>query len=169
MGYFNGVASAYFKKGADGKAVFYPWGVIAKGYVLPDEAAEAKTRRFIKIHLIVSLPAMVIAVNYSLTWVCIAAAASFAWFYFQVKALLKGCPVSAERLTFKESYTNSAKAHNKAGLWALFIISLLFVAAGIWFMIVGPAHSSKVALALSTLFFGACSCAIGYMVKVRMK
>ena len=31
MGYFNGVASAYFKKGSDGKAVFLRYRVYGQG------------------------------------------------------------------------------------------------------------------------------------------
>jgi hypothetical protein len=167
MGYFKGIAGMYFKKAAGGKTVFFPWGAFAKGYTLADEPLEARVRGFIKLHLIVSLPVLVLAVNYSWTWFFIAVAASYAWFYLKTRALLSGCAVSAEKLTFKESYANSGKAHNKLTLWLLFVASLLFVAVSAWFTVFGPGGSNKLPLAFSGLFFGACAVAIGYMLWSR--
>ena len=169
MGYFDGIANLYFKKDSGGKTVFYPWGVIAKGYTLPDEAREAKARGFIKLHTMVTLPAVVISVSSGWIWLFITAAVLYGWFFFKAKALVQGCPPSLEKLSFKESYDNSAKGHNKGVLWLLLIISLFFVAAGLWLIFHGTIDSGVFPLVLSCLFFGGCSFAIGYMIKSKGK
>jgi len=165
MGYFDGIANMYFKKDAEGKTVFYPWGVIGEGYKLTDDAAETKIRSFVKQHYAISLPVVVIAVNVNWGWLFVAAGALYGWYYLRVRALLDGSSVSKEKLSLKESYFNSAKAHNKYVLWLLFACSLFFVVAGLYLMFVVRGNSNQFALLLSTLFFSVCASGIGYMIK----
>lgn len=168
MGYFEGISNLYFKSDSGGKQVFYPWGVFGKGYVLPDAAAEGKLRRFIRVHLMVAFPVIIVAVIQGWGWCVIACAGLFAWFYIGSRRHLAGCQVSSERLTLKESYSNSAKAHNLVTLWVLFIIALFFTFVPFWLATGEPVNSSRLMLILSGLLFGCFSFAIGYMIKVKM-
>ena len=38
-GYFNALTSGYFKTGADGRKLFFPWGIFGSGYAIPSDAA----------------------------------------------------------------------------------------------------------------------------------
>ena len=167
MGYFDGIAGLYFKKDAGGKTVYYPWRIVGKGYVMPDEAAEKEARGFIRLFMMVTLPVIVIAVNISWIWAVAAMAGLAMWYYLKTRALVAGRALSLEKLTFEESYTNSAKAHNIAVLWLLFIISLLFTAASLWFAFGGAVHCDRLMMCVSSFFFAFCSVSLGYMIKKR--
>lgn len=43
MGYFEGLTNGNFKKDRDGNTIFFPWGILGKGRVLPDEQTEKKS------------------------------------------------------------------------------------------------------------------------------
>jgi hypothetical protein len=44
MGYFDALTSSYFKDGADGQKIFFPWGVLGRGYALPSDEAYDRLR-----------------------------------------------------------------------------------------------------------------------------
>ncbi len=168
MGYFDGLTNGILIKDKNGNTVFFPWGILGRGRILPDEPTETRVRGFVRRYYLVTLP-MIISVGVILGW-----AWSFllvpvfgAWFYLGTKSLVSECPYSEDKLTLKESYANLAAGHNKFTLWLLFICSVLFVAAGIW--ITTSANSSGQMLVgwLSVIFFGACGAVIGYMLKVK--
>jgi len=168
MGFFDGLTNGIFKRDKNGNMVFFPWGVLGRGRILPDEITESKVRGFVRRYYQVTLP-MIIGVGVVVGW-----AWSFllvpifgAWFYFGTKSLISGCPYSEGKLTLKESYVNSATRHNKFTLWILFICSLLFVAGAIWLAISTNSPSEMLEGWFSVIFFGACSAAIGYMLKVK--
>lgn len=165
MGYFDGLASGIIKKDKDNSPVYYPWGVLGKGYVLPDAERETAIKNmvilfyqiffgvlFVHLFLLKSVPIFALLV---VTLVI--------WFLIKSKQLTKDCPKSDEELTLKEGYTNSAKAHNKWILWICLVVSVFFTLAGIAFLM-----SGKISLGLMvTIVFGACTTAIGYMIKVK--
>ena len=62
--YFEGLIEGSFKTAADGQRLFYPWGVLGKGYVLLGVQAEQRIRRFMKIYYMVSLPLVFITVSF---------------------------------------------------------------------------------------------------------
>ena len=165
MGYFDGLASGIIKKDKSDNAVYYPWGVLGKGYVLPDAARETVIKNmvilfyqiflglfFVHLFLLKSVPVFALSV-----------VALVIWFLIKSHQLTKDCPKSDEKLTLKESYTYSAKAHNKWMLWILLVVSIFFTLAGIAFL-----QSGKISIGLMmTIVFGACTTAIGYMIKVK--
>lgn len=168
MGYFEGVSSLYIKKDGEGRAVFYPWGVFGKGYVLPDEARESGMRRFLKTYTITVIAAFAITAAFGLGWLIAALVGAMAWFFLAVKRMLKGCPVSAEKMTFRESYSNAGRSHNAVTLWVLLLISLFFTFIGFFLAWRGyPAPQSAV-MGLAGLIFGALSAAYVYMLKVKL-
>ncbi len=48
-GYFDGSASALFKKTEDGRVIFYPWGVLGSGYEIPTDQRYREIRQFVKL------------------------------------------------------------------------------------------------------------------------
>ena len=144
-----------------------PWGVLSKGYVLPNATRETAIKNmvilfyqiflgmfFIHLFLIKNAPIFAVLVI-----------ALVIWFLVKSHQLTKDCPKSDEKLTLKEGYTNSAKAHNKWMLWFCLVVSIFFTLAGIAFLL-----SDKISIGLlMTIVFGACTTAIGFMIKVKNK
>ena len=167
MGYFDGLASGIIKKDKSDNAVYYPWGVLGKGYVLPNATRETAIKNmvilfyqiflgmfFIHLFLIKNAPIFAVLVI-----------ALVIWFLDKSHQLTKDCPKSDEKLTLKEGYSNSAKAHNKWMLWFCLVVSIFFTLAGIAFLL-----SDKISIGLlMTIVFGACTTAIGFMIKVKNK
>ena len=167
MGYFDGLASGIIKKDKSDNAVYYPWGVLGKGYVLPNATRETAIKNmvilfyqiflgmfFIHLFLIKNAPIFAVLVI-----------ALVIWFLVKSHQLTKDCPKSDEKLTLKEGYSNSAKAHNKWMLWFCLVVSIFFTLAGIAFLL-----SDKISIGLlMTIVFGACTTAIGFMIKVKNK
>lgn len=130
MGYFDSLASSLFKKDESGKSIFYPWGVFGKGRVLPDEETENRVRRLVIRFFMIGI-ILVLIVGGSVGWVYgfIPVVVFIAWYQFKLMALIAGCSVSHEKLTFREGW---AKRFNKTTLWLMLILfSILFVAGGL--------------------------------------
>lgn len=164
MGYFDGLADASFKQDSNGNSVFYPWGVLGKGRVLPDAETHATLRTFIKRYYMVTLPVIIVLSVLRLWWLLLPAAIGLlAWFLLTTRSLLRNCPVSEEKLTLKEGYSNSAASHNKPTLWALLVVSLLMSLGGVLLLITGKA---LIGVALIGLF-GLCSGVFVYMLRVK--
>jgi hypothetical protein len=166
MDYFDGLTDAKFKNDAQGRLLFYPWGILGKGYVLPDESKKQQIRRFVRLSYIVFWPAIIGTIIF-IGWVFsfVVLFLLFLWYFFEISRFLKGLPVASERLGLSESYTNSAKSHNMATLWIMLIFSVLFVLSG-FAILVHNRDAWFVGLA-SIIFFGASSLANGYMIKVK--
>lgn len=166
MGYFEGLADATFKKDSSGNSVFYPWGVLGKGRVLPDEPTKTKLRTFVIRYYQIMLPTAILLGIFRL-WLpaILVLAALTLGFYFYVNQVTKDCPICSEKLTVKESYKNSAKSHNTLMLWFLLLASLLFVLGGIWLFLKG-----RLFIGLgSVVFFGLCSAVFILMLKIKHK
>ena len=94
MGYFDGQASALFKRDESGGTVFYPWGVLGKGRLLPDEEAEKRVFRFVKLYFQISL-VLVIGLGFFHWWYPAALLPIlWIWYYLQCKALVSTYLVS---------------------------------------------------------------------------
>ncbi len=164
MGYFDGLADGTFKKDSQGNTVFYPWGVLGKGRVIPDEETRVRLRNFVKLYYQITLPVIIVLSVFRLWLLLVPATIGLvAWFLIHTRTLLKDCPLSTEKLTLKEGYRNSAASHNKPTLWILLVFSLLMVAGGLFLLIAG-----KVLIGLGALvMFGLCSAAFIYMLKSK--
>lgn len=168
MGYFDGLASGIIKKDKDNNPVYYPWGVLGKGYALPSAERETEIKNMVIlfyqlffgvffVHLFLLKNALIFA---------LLVLALVIWFLVKSKQLTKDCPKSGEKLTLKEGYTNSAKAHNKTVLWILLVVAVIATLGGIALL-----FSSKLFILglIMTLLFGASSAAIYYMIQVKNK
>ena len=170
MGYFEGLTNGNFKKDRDGNTIFFPWGILGKGRVLPDEQTEKKVRTFVSRYYKVSFPTIIgIGVIVGWGWSFLLFPIFVIWFYFGLKSLISDCPYSDDRLTLKEGFTNSAAGHNKVTLWVLLVFSILFVVAGIFIASIARS-SGQITLGLITvIIFGLCSGAMGYMLKTKQR
>jgi hypothetical protein len=166
MGYFEGLADASFKKDSNGNNVFYPWGVLGKGRVLPDEATKIKLRMFVIRYYQIILPVAILLGILRLWLPAILVLILLTLgFYLYVNLLTKDCPICTEKLTLKESYKNSANSHNTLMLWLLLLVSLLFMMGGIWLFFKG-----RLFIGLgSVVFFGLCSAVFIFMLKIKGK
>ena len=168
MGYFDGLASGIIKKDKDNNPVYYPWGVLGKGYVLPSAERETEIKNMVIlfyqlffgvffVHLFLLKNALIFA---------LLVLALVIWFLVKSKQLTKDCPKSGEKLTLKEGYTNSAKAHNKTVLWILLVVAVIATLGGIALLFTSKLFISGL---IMTLLFGTSSAAIYYMIQVKNK
>jgi hypothetical protein len=168
MGYFDGLASAIIKKDKNNNSVYYPWGVLGKGYILPNAEKETEIKDLVILFykIMIGLFFVHIIVLKSIAILVLLTFGLLVWFLIKSQQITKDCPISEEKLTLKEGYTNSAKAHNKTVLWILFGAAILFTLGGIAMLI-----TSKLFILglLMTLLFGASSAAIFYMIQVKNK
>jgi hypothetical protein len=177
MGYFEGIVSAVFKKDAGGNVIYFPYGVLGKGRVLPDEAAEQEVRDFVmwyyKSSLIGSFVFVVVSGygGYQTFMSLLTVASVFAaWLYFRINSLVSKYPYSNEKLSVKNAYWNSAKAHNTSTLWFMFIICLLFVMPALVALIYGVWTKSATPIGfyvMTIMLFGSFSLAFGYMLWLK--
>lgn len=168
MGYFEGMARAIFKRDESGSTVFYPWGVLGKGRLLPDEAAEKRVFRFVKLYYQISLVLLIgLGAFFDLWYSAVLLPILFIWYYLQCKALVSMYPVSHSKLTIKQANTGAAAGFGKPVLWALFIGSALFVAAALWLTVSSQSFDQRAIGFLGVLLFGACAGKAVYMLKVK--
>jgi hypothetical protein len=167
-GYFNALTSGYFKTTEDGRRLFYPWGVLGRGYVIPSAEAYGRLHRRITIYQIVAMVLVVGAVAGGFYIAAFVIAALLIGFYVAwTSQLLRGLERSEERLSFDESMATRARAFGAGWLWFLEGISLLFVAAGVGMLFTEPGQW-PVALA-STAFFAFCAAMIARMLVLRRR
>lgn len=164
MGYFEGLADASFKTDVRGRHIFYPWGILGKGYVLPDpETYRAQRRFFIKMYMVV-LPAIIVSTMLNFMLCILLALGHMVWYFLYVRKITRYWPVSDEKLKASEAYANSARSHNLWMLIALCIFSLLFTLGGIAILARDPVLGI-----LGGGFFGLCTLAIGNMVRLKLR
>jgi uncharacterized membrane protein len=166
MGYFDALTDGSFKKTQNGRIAFYPWGALGTGYILPDEQTHLRVRGFVKRYLLVSLPAIV-AIGLILGWLIafFLLPAFMVAYLIRIRALLRGLAVTSDRLTVAESYRTQARGHSFAMLWVLEVVSILFVAMGV-FIALAVREAWVIGFA-SAGFFALCAVAIAYMIRAK--
>ena len=166
MGYFDGLASGIIKKDKNNNSVYYPWGVLGKGYVLENEQKEQEIKKMVILfyQLFFAVFILFAILFRNLPIFSISSIGLLAWVLFKSHQLTKSCPKSDEKLTLKEGYTNSAKAHNIWVLYVLLVVSVLFTLLGLLLLVAGKAALPSLLL---IILFGASAAAIGYMIRVK--
>lgn len=167
MGYFDGLTEASFKKNAQGETLFYPWGVLGKGYIVSDAKKEADLRKFTKLNYMITLPLVI--VNQSLFGFIpnlVLLPIYLIAFLVILKKLTKDLPIANEKLKITESYKNSASKHNLATLIVLGLSSLVFTITGLLFIIEGR---NTVLGGFALVLFGLTTVAISYMAWNKIK
>ena len=169
MGYLEELTIGSFRKDAEGRNVFYPYGIMGKGYILPDAERVPRMRSsmhglylmilgcgipFILLYGVVAMPRA-----YLIGAVAIAVIGA----HLFVRNLVRGLPYSPERITLQEVRRNVARGDSAA------LLVLMAIASGICLLIsivvVAPRKGS-IGLAGAAFFgmsFGT------YMRKARLK
>ncbi|MGH6880998.1 MAG: hypothetical protein ACREFM_08765 [Hypericibacter sp.] len=161
MGYFDGLTNASFRKDAQGRDVFYPYGTHGRGRIITDAETAERLRRSIKrlyILLLAIIPLLIAIVRLahdSVIYLVLLVLAVTALTAGYVQQLTRGLPYSEERLTYRESLQNSLRGHSKLGLVFLAVVSAGFVALGGFILALAPAENLALALVL-IVFFGLC-------------
>ena len=168
MGYFEGLTSGSFKTTPDGRRLFFPWGVLGRGYSLASEGDYQRLRRQIKSYMMVSL-VLIIGANLSAGYAaCLMMALILCAFYLGwMWYLLPRLRSSDEKLSLHESMTASARAHSAFGLRAMQIGSLVLMAGG--FMMLGADSNHRLFASAAIFFFGLCLASITYKLNLRQR
>lgn len=155
MGYFDALTSSYFKPAADGRKLFFPWGVMGKGYVIASEQNYQRLQRQCKTYSIVGLILILGASLYGFLWGLFAAALLIALYIGWARYLLRDLQVSNEKLSLIESMKSQALAHRGWELWLLTVCSFVFVICGIVAIIIDPRNWLAGVGAIAFFGFGA--------------
>ena len=152
MGYFDALSSASFKTSHDGRRLFFPWGVLGRGYVIEYEQDAKRIEQEIKIFMIVAL-ILIIGFGEVGSYLQSFVVAALLTGVYTVRAwyLIRRLQRSDERLSLKESTASQARAHGVLSLWLLEIASLVMLGGGIW-MLLGAPEKRLVAFAGIVLF-----------------
>ena len=108
--YSDLLTTGYIKTGADGRKIFYPWGIFGNGYAFPSNDAYERLNDLLKIFTVVALAIiMPVAVpgNYIAAVILAALSLIFyvVWISFEVRKLQR----TDEKMTYGEGYTNLAR------------------------------------------------------------
>jgi len=165
MGYFDDLFDGIFKTNSKGNSFFYPWGFLGKGYILPDAKTKQKILNVIANYYIISF-IFLLGVGVYWDWLYALALLPifFMWYYLTYSKLTKKLLVTNSRLNLRESFKNSANSHKMITLWAMFTASLAFL---LFFLVLLTSKKTGLIEFAGVTFFGICSIAFGYMIKVR--
>jgi hypothetical protein len=164
MGYFDALTDSSFKTAQDGTRLFFPWGIMSRGYCIATEQDYLRLRQQIKAYIVVSFVLIV-------PLVILVGVAAFAilvplvGFYFVwMGYVLRRMELSDERLSYRESMTSQARAHSLVFLRLVQIGSIVLAICG--GMILLSSGSRFIALA-SIIFFGFCAASVTRMIALR--
>lgn len=168
MGYFDALTSASFKTGPAGEHIFFPWGSWGRGYVLPSEEAFQRVRGHLRLYYLIMLPAVVAAVIafdgfkaiIVLPFVMIA-------YLLWTRMTIRRLPRSRERMSYRESMTNQAKAYGAGTLWVLLVLGIVMTGSSVAVLFVQPADWLIAALGIA--LFGASAVVSAGMLAIRRR
>jgi hypothetical protein len=168
MGYFDALTNSGFKTAQDGTRLFFPWGTMGRGYRIASEQDYLRLRKQVKTYLAVSLFLIIVsgpAVGYPYALAIAVPLMAFylAWMPFVLGKLQR----SDERLSFQESMTSQAVAHNPKTLRFLQIASVAFVVIGAVMLLTG--FGDQLSALVSIFFFGFCAIVFTRMIAVRQR
>jgi hypothetical protein len=121
MGIIDGVVRALFKTSQDGKLLFFPWGALGRGYVLPDIKMKQEIEGFVKKFYILLFSAFLIypigktaigliTLNphygqfFVISVMVVIYFLLMGWYYIKIKSYTDGLEPTTEKLQIKESY-----------------------------------------------------------------
>jgi amino acid transporter len=159
MGYFDALTSAAFKTNAAGQKLFYPYGHLGRGYLIPSETQYERLRRSYKkiwiltLILVVSTvlvtsilsstsEASILALVFVLiTFLFIAFLFAFIIGYIVwARVQCRGLQRSTEKLKYTEALSNETHHLSPKLLWLLEVVSILLVLYGVFLLIEDPSQ-----------------------------
>jgi len=142
-----------FKVDAEGRLVFYPYGMLGKGRILPDRATAAAV--YARQKLLYQMAAAGVAVllfaynRIGLAWTAGLAAALCVVLWLCMYPVIRRLPISGERYDFGESVQGDGRSR----LRLLSLVSLVLMAGSVLVLIVGKPEDRWIGLG-GIAFFG---------------
>ncbi|MDA9496311.1 hypothetical protein [Bradyrhizobium sp. CCBAU 11357] len=116
MGYFERLASSSFKTTEDGRRLFFPWGVLGRGYVLASEDDYRLLRTQVKAYTVITFACMLVSSLFqAYAFVAAVVIVLIGWYLAWMWFLLRRLDVTDERLSFRENL----KALKPTGPWTV--------------------------------------------------
>lgn len=135
MGYFDAFINSLVKTGKDGRKIFYPWGIMGRGYILPSEEDFLRIRKNLIIYFITCFLIMILPAPWLNTIeVAVLAFVLLIPYVIWVYINFHGMEQAAEKLSSSESITNRARALGAPVLWLLEVCAVSFVLWGIYIL-----------------------------------
>ncbi len=166
----NESVTVTFRRGADGRMLFFPWGPFGRGYVLESDEQYAKLRRRMILWLVVYVflatsawagygPAVGMAVASFMV------AASVVWLLRFTRRL----EPSDERLSVLATWRHQAESSRVTTLWISEIVGVLFVLGAVYVLTVAQDWRGWLTGGGAIVFFGFCTAASTYMIIVKRR
>lgn len=166
MSFFDSLTSGAFKKDSQNRNLFFPWGIFGSGFIVESEERLNQIQKSYNKMWIVMLLSFFTLLAVLGFWVILLVPVCQAWQYFAIKKITKNLQRTTEKLKISETYKNSAKSFNLPLLILLELLSLVFVAAGVWIIAIG--ERSFMAYA-SLGFISLCAVIFGYVIFLKIK
>lgn len=166
QGYFNALTSSSFKIGTDGRRLFFPWGVLGSGYVIPSEGAYERLRTQLTIYLVTAMALIIGATVFHSVLTSAAVGGLMTAFYAAwIGTVRRGWTLSAESMTVQDGIAAQARTHTAATLWALEITSLVLVAGSLLMLVMGQTHWLMAVFSMG--LFSGCAAVYARMLLLR--
>lgn len=165
MSYFAGLVEASFKKGENGKTIFYPYGALGSGYVLSEES-ESNVKSFVKRYLIICLPAAILSSIVLRIYAIPLLIIFLSLYVIKVRRLLLTEKQSSERMTLRDITKKMARSMGLSTCLLLLIMSIVLFLVSIVTII--SFDSTWVGI-LGSIFFGTTGLQAVFLVKYAGK
>jgi hypothetical protein len=165
MSFFEGLTSAWIKRRADGKAVFFPYGKLGSGYVLSRES-EVRIRKLLRIECMVSLPIVVLSGTLFGPYALVLLPILCASYITKVRRLLAKEERTNETMGWEEVRRNMASSMGVPTSIAMLLLSLLMTCASLFAYFTSQAK--RVGF-IGVIFFGLCLWLSALFVKGSMR
>ncbi len=129
----NNLGENLFKTTTDGKRIFFPNGVLGKGFVVDSDETYQRLRAYYKWRfLFVFFAAAILPKLFTWYGVFLAVVLFGLAYRFSIGQLTKDLPIADERMTFQDALENNART------FALGAVTLWFVVVfGVFFLFIG--------------------------------
>ena len=112
MGYFEGMADAWFKKKEDGKTIFYPNGIFSSGYIISTED-RSKIKKFLKKYYFLSaviIPVFLWLTTFISYYALIGLILYIIFYHLRIRELLINAKKTREKMNYFEVWKSMAIA-----------------------------------------------------------
>ncbi|MGD9818137.1 MAG: hypothetical protein AB7V04_05475 [Desulfomonilaceae bacterium] len=168
MSFLDSFSDPLFKKSESGESIFYPWGVLGKGYVITSNAEADRIKATVKwcnfCAILVSIMCLqVLGLVYSLIFVGI----YYVGYTFWTGSVTKGMAVASEKLRLSETVERMVIHYSPWNLVLMLVLALVLCILSAIMFFAEPEERGMAAIGF--IFFGGCSLWFAYMLSVRRK
>jgi len=161
MGYLDGLKQSGFATDEDGTQLFYPWGVLGRGYRLADEHAAKNAKRLVTASTWITLTVILSAavVRPSLAGLLTMVGAIYVVYTIGAKVVTAHLETAQAKITTRDHLQRQAAAYGRTTLTIMIVLSALMAAGILLMAIYGNSHTTWAGAVLwfAAIFFAACS------------